>query len=499
MKTLHLLILTSLIPILIIGFNDAHAQYGCPPVSGGWHPQISTDQNNIYVFWNYFYGCGTRVLLFEKSTDNGLTFENPVVLEGPSNSGSYPSVAASNGKVYVSWFNYISPENRLFFKMSSDNGSNFSDDVQIGANGTIQNDVSSILASGNNIGIIWTGITKQGMHSIFLSTSTDEGKTFGDPVDLSTTTGDSFSPQVIQEGSKAYVLWSSIGNCDTARQACISQAYFTTIDIKNGFEIGSITSIGPLSSTSLAVSGNNVYVAGITSTNTDPSIGNSGVSFMKSMDGGTSFEKHEQLVTYDAASNYLNAIALDSSGDYVYVTWYDHDPHSSEKLLMIASSDDGNTFSKIQTIVGPDSHYNGNEGKSLDQQISVSGNKYYIIWQSHTALDPNGLGIFFRKSTDGGQTLDDATDLTNKIVISNPGYAVASNANYIYVIGPEYDFKDGNHMVFSQSSDGGILFSNSIDFDQNSMSTVPEFPFVIPILLVSITSLVVLSRIKFGK
>ncbi|MDE2589410.1 MAG: exo-alpha-sialidase, partial [Patescibacteria group bacterium] len=400
--------------------------------------------------------------------------------------------------VYVSWFNYVSPEDRLFFKSSRDNGSSFLDDIQIRTKGTIQNDVSSILVSGNNIGIIWTGIPNQGIRSIFLSTSTDEGKTFGDRVDLSATTGDSFLPQTIQAESKVYVLWSSFGNCDTARHACVSQAYFTTIDIKNGFAIGSIVNLGPLELPRLAVSRNNVYVSGVTSTNTDPSIGNSGVSFVKSTDGGASFEKPVQLVTYVAASNYLNDLALNSSGDYVYVTWYDHDPLSGEKLLMIASSDDGDTFGRIQTLDGPDLHYNGNEG-TLDQQISVSGNKYYVIWQSQTSLNQNGMGIFFRKSTDGGQTLNDATDLTNKIVISNPGYAMASNGNHLYIVGPEYAFKDGNHMVFSQSSDGGISFFNSTDLDQNSMSAVPEFSFVIPVLLVSITSLVVFYRIKFRK
>ncbi|HZS73802.1 MAG TPA: sialidase family protein [Candidatus Nitrosotalea sp.] len=500
MKAQNLLILTGLIPICIIGMGEIHAQYGCPPVSGGWHPQISTDQNNVYVFWNYFYGCGTRVLLFEKSNDNGVTFGNPVTLEDPANSGSYPVVVASNGNVYVSGINYISPSERLFFKMSSDNGSSFTDAVEVNTNNTVQNDVSNILVSKNNIGIVWTGISNQGLRSVFLNTSTDGGKTFGNPVILTATTGDSYSPEAIQVGSKAYVLWSSIGNCNSARQECASQVYLTTMDIKNGFATDSITSLGQLDLPRLAVFGNNVYVAGITSTSTDPSVGNSGVSFMKSSDGGTSFEKPVQLVTYEAGSNYLNGLALDSSEDYVYITWVDHDPHSGEKLLMTASTDDGNTFGKIQTLEGPDVHYNGNEGPySLDQQISVSGSKYYIIWQSHTPLDPNGQGIFFRKSTDGGQTLDDTTDMTNKIVISNPGYVIASNGNHIYIAGPEYAFKDGNHIVFSQSSDGGTTFSNSTDFDQNSISTVPEFPFAVPVMLIGLVASLVFYSVKLRR
>jgi hypothetical protein len=498
MKILHLLILSGLIPIFIIGMNEAHAQHGCPPVSGGWDPVISTDQNNVYVFWNYFFGCGQRVLLFEKSNDNGITFTGPVTLENSTQSGSSPVVVASNGDVYVSWINYHSPD-RLYFKMSGDGGSSFGDPVQVSMNGTIQSDVYDILASGNNIGIIWAGqITNQTTRSVFLSESTDEGRTFGDTKVLSTT-GDSFQPQAVQVGSKAYVLWSSFGNC-SGKQDCMLHVYFTTIDIQNEFATSSITSLGPLSVPRLAVSGNNVYVAGATSTNADPSIGNSGVSFVKSTDGGVLFEKPVQLVTYVASSNYLNDLALDSSGDHVYVTWHDHDPHSGEKLLMAASSDDGNTFGNMQTLDGPDLSYNGNEPYSLDKQVSTSGSNYSIIWQSHTSLGLGvGEGIFFRKSIDGGQTLGNATDLTNRIVISNPGYAIASSGNNLYIAGPDYGFQDGNHIVFSQSPDGGISFSNSTDFDQNSMSTVPEFPFTVPVLLIGIVSVIAFYRVKFRK
>jgi hypothetical protein len=498
MKTLHLLILAGLIPIFIIGINEAHAQYGCSPISGGWDPVISTDKNNVYVFWNYFFGCGERVLLFEKSNDNGITFTGPVTLGNSTQSGGSPVVVASNGNVYVSWINYHSP-NRLFFKMSGDGGSSFEDPVQVSMNGTIQSDVYDILVSGNNIGIIWTGqIPNQVIRSVFLSESTDGGRTFGNPLVLSTSTGDSFEPQAVQVDSKAYVLWSSFGNC-SGKQDCMLHVFFTTIDIQNEFASGSITGLGPLSVPRLAVSGNNVYVTGATNTSADPSIGNSGVSFVKSTDGGVLFEKPMQLATYVASSNYLNDLALDSSGDYVYVTWHDHDPHSGEKLLMTVSSDSGNTFGKIQTLDGPDLNYNGNEPYSLDKQVSTSGSNYFVIWQSHTSLGLGGEGIFFRKSIDGGQTLDNAMDLTNRIVISNPGYAIASNGNNIYIAGPDYAFHDGNHMVFSRSTDGGISFYNSTDFDQNSISTVPEFPFAVPVMLIGIISVIAFYSVKFRK
>ncbi|MGI0068717.1 MAG: hypothetical protein ACREAN_00515, partial [Nitrosopumilaceae archaeon] len=319
MKTLHLSIITIIFVIAFFSTNSAFAQYGCPPTSGGWHPEIATDQNNVYVFWNYFYDCGKKFLFLSASNDNGATFGNPVVMADSSQSGSSPAVSASNGNLYVSWLRYF-PISTLFFKMSSENGTTFGDAVTVDTNGTIQNDVQKVLVSGKNIGIIWTGIPQTNVRSIYLSESSDGGKSFGQPIILSATTGDSFYPQTIQVGTKAYLLWSSFGNCDSGRQACISYVYFTTIDLNNGFATGSITDLGPLGLPRITVSGNNVYVAGITSTSSDPNISTSGISFVKSTDGGLSFEKSIQLVTDVAHPKYLNDLALDSSGDYVYVT-----------------------------------------------------------------------------------------------------------------------------------------------------------------------------------
>ena len=109
-----------------------------------------------------------------------------------------------------------------------------------------------------------------------------------------------------------------------------------------------------------------------------------------------------------------------------------------------------------------------------------------------------GQGILFRKSMDDGNALGNTTDLAGKIIISNPGYDFVVDGSYLYLAGPDYAFKDSNHIVFSKSNDSGNSFSNQIDFDQNSMSTVPEFPFAIPILLIGITSLIIFYRLRFG-
>ena len=200
---------------------------------------------------------------------------------------------------------------------------------------------------------------------------------------MSNATGD-YTPQVVQINDKAYVVGYTFGACNQAGQTCHSHVYFTTLDIANNFSSGPIINLGHVGSR-LAISGNNIYVAGINYSNPDSSTGTNGIVFLQSTDGGISFGKPITLISYPISTNHINGISLDASENHVYVTWYDfHTPQTGAEIFMKSSNDSGATFGNTQVVDPTDFTLNGPEPPDFNLQTSSTGGIYFATWQSGT-------------------------------------------------------------------------------------------------------------------
>lgn len=166
----------------------------------------------MYVVWHN-YNSTISDVFFKKVGNGGTTFGNtPINLsndnaENAAGSGS-AQLAVSGNNVYVIWYEFTaSGKNTLFFRSSDDDGESFRNKLVI-ANAIGAAFPQQIAASDRDVYIVWQSNIGGNNNEVFFSESHDGGTNFQSSINLSNSTGESYSPQVATvKGSNVYVAW----------------------------------------------------------------------------------------------------------------------------------------------------------------------------------------------------------------------------------------------------------------------------------------------------
>jgi hypothetical protein len=98
---------------------------------------IATSGDNVYVAW-WTNKTGNDEVMFKASADNGKTFGDKMNLSNTINSQSQDvSIAASGNNVYVSWWERNATSNEPVMRVSNDNGKTFGDTIELSNNTTL--------------------------------------------------------------------------------------------------------------------------------------------------------------------------------------------------------------------------------------------------------------------------------------------------------------------------------------------------------------------------
>jgi predicted secreted protein with PEFG-CTERM motif len=338
------------------------------------YPQFVEQNNHVYVIWQSALS-GTSTILMTKSLDGGTSFEKPIQLSDQSQLSAFPQIALSGNNVYSSWIEKSADNStNVIFTKSIDQGNSFDTPLHVTHN-MGNSGIPKLSASGNNVYLAWED-NSRGDYEIFLSKSADSGASFHVPLDLSTTTGQSGSPEVIASGNDVYAVWmdNTSGNYDI----------FFAKSIDGGLTFAKPLDISNLKGDSgypqFTVWKNNIYV---TWTQTMSGI-NYDVFFAKSSDNGNTFYQPINLSNNSGPSGWPQ-IASDGN---IYVSWADSTAGRFD-ILITKSTDGGATFESPTNL----SH---SKDESYENEMAMLNNTVYMVWQEGQSGNHT---INFSKST----------------------------------------------------------------------------------------------------
>ena len=498
-----LLLCLNLLVLFVILFHLKFAD-------GSEHKTVHSNLNSI-VESNYMSYLKSLDVLNptnqETQKSQNLSSESTIILSNNLGHSQYPKIVADGPNVYTLWMDDTQGNRDIYFKRSEDNGTSFGETINLSTNpGGSLNPTMTASKTSSSLYVVWEHIPGNN-GEIFFTRSTDNGEKFDSPLVIGNNTGLNGFPQVAMSeiNTNVYVVWHDAQNGIMLRRSTDSGSTFEP-PIKLGSR--NVDSQNP----QIAVSqDNNIYVAW----QSNPQGGNGSIVFTRSADNGESFEnpitigKDNDDDEYDGdnttekktdrkAQNiqlFQPRIVTAPGTNDVYVVWHNgfntfHKRyHLLTDIFFSRSTDNGVTFENPISLTNysvwakstdneapfenPIS-LSGYSGWVLDPQIAVSqDNNIYVAWQSNPQ---GGNGeIVFTRSTDNGESFENAVTIRDKNVDSqNPQIAVSQDNN-IYVAWQSNSQEGNGSIVFTRSTDNGESFENPITISaKNGNSVNPQ-------------------------
>lgn len=347
---------------------------------------IAVYADNLHVVW--WDGRDLdREIYYNRSTDNGLTWQTDTRLTNSVGWSEYPSIAVYGSNIHIVWMDDrdLSFYPEIYYKHSTDGGINWSADVKLTSNPS-DPAIPSLAVFGNNIHVVWHDL-RDGNWEIYYKRSTDNGITWQSDVRLTIDGSVSERASIAVCDSSVYVVWQDERDND-------KEIYFK-FSTDNGTKWSGdnrLTNIiGESETPTLAVDNSNINVIWSDSRN---GVGNSEIYLKNSVDGGINWSDDKRITNTSIASN-KPSIAV--SSNLIHISW-----NEVWEIYYMRSTDYGTTWEAETRITNNSSH-------SENSFVVVSDSVVNLIWQDNPA---NNDDIYYKRNPTGNI-------ITDVITVSN--------------------------------------------------------------------------------
>jgi hypothetical protein len=343
----------------------------------------------------------------------------PAVAVTGAGEGKHPSIAAdAKGKLHSAYeaMDASGKTPDVWYVASADGGKSWSKPADISNSPGISMDPAIAAGKDGSVVVAFTDTSGGDTHpDVWIVRSADGGKSWGKPVDVSNTPGESSAPDVkVAPDGTIHVIWldTSAGADSPDVWATASHDGGKTWDKAQDVSNTPGKSMTP----SVAVGGDNSV--DVVWTDTSSGAASPDVFFARSTDGGKTWSKAVDVSNSPGISSECD-VAVDEKGT-IYVDWIDTSEGDKSPDVMVASSSDGGkTWSKMVNA-------SKTPGLSSDPAIAAAGaGKIAVVWvdTSEGAASPD---VWMTTSGDGGKTFAPAKNISNTPGVSKePDITVA--------------------------------------------------------------------------
>jgi len=169
-----------------------------------WDPAVEASDNFVHVVW-WDERDGNYEIYYKRSIDGGANWGTDIRLTNNSALSGFVNISVLDSLVFVFWNDERDGNNEIYFKQSSNSGTNWGADTRLTDNAGHSERPSSFI-SGQSLHVTWED-DRDGNNEIYYKRSTDGGISWEEDTRLTNDPDDSDRPFISVTDSIVGVIW----------------------------------------------------------------------------------------------------------------------------------------------------------------------------------------------------------------------------------------------------------------------------------------------------